>query len=200
MMHRLTMSARRAGLAFLAAASCAVLTAGVAAPGTAQASVPPVRASGYGTIGNYHSGKCLDDPGFSSGSTQYDIWGCNYGTNQEFKELYYKQISYDGSEIPLYVIQNESSHKCLDLWGGSSTWGTAIKQYTCNSSDDAQWWYLYPTDIPGWYLLASQATGYETCITVTDDSQSDGAKVESWGCTSSAGGDHAMYWEPHSFG
>jgi hypothetical protein len=190
-MYKLRWRARGAWLALLAAVSCVLFAVGPIGPAQAL----PV----WGTIGNYHSGKCLDDPGFSRGFVQYDIWGCNYGTNQEFKVLNRKSIPFGGGQIVVYQIQNEASKLCLDLWGSSRAWGTPIKQYTCNYSDDAQWWSLGSTDIPGWYLFASVATGLANCITVTNDSQSNGAKVESWPCTSNVGGDHAMYWEPHSF-
>ena len=49
-------------------------------------------------------------------------------------------------------------------------------------------------------MKPNMATTFANCMTVTNDSQSDGAKVESWPCTSSENGDHAMYWEPHTFG
>lgn len=189
-MRRFRLSARRACLALITAGSCALLAVGVAAPAQAQQ---------YGTIGNYHSGKCLDDPGWSTSNVQFDIWSCNYGGNQEFTVYATKTIPWGGGSITLYMYKVSSSGKCLDLWGGSSAWGTPIKQYGCNTSDDAQWWYLWPTDIPGWFLFASQATGFNNCMTVTNDSQSNGALVESWPCTSNVGGDHAMYWEPHSF-
>jgi pectate lyase len=189
---RFKLAARRAVLALvMTLAGCAALAIG-AAPAQAQ--------SPWGTIGNYHSGKCLDNPGFATGNVQLDQWSCNYGTNQEFRELHFKTVVLNGVQYPLYVIQNQSSRKCLDLYRGSSTPGTKIIQYACNSSDDAQWWYLEQTDIAGWFLLVNQASGFRDCITVTNDSQANGAKVESWPCTSAANGDHAMYWEPHTFG
>lgn len=47
----------------------------------ARASAVPL-VSNFGTIGNYHSGKCLDDTSFSTANdTWQEIWTCNYGTN-----------------------------------------------------------------------------------------------------------------------
>jgi Ricin-type beta-trefoil lectin domain-like len=186
-MYGLRWRARGVYLALLILVSCVLFAAGLAVPAQAV----PV----WGTIGNWHSGKCLDDPGFSHSFVQYDIWGCNYGSNQEFKALNRRDILYNGNDVTIYQIQNEASHLCLDLWQSSRAWGTPIKQYTCNYSDDAQWWLLFDAGVSGWYELAPLATNFTTCITVTNDSQSNGAKVESWGCRN----DTAMWWEPHSF-
>jgi hexosaminidase len=174
-------------LVLLAAVSCVFFAVGPAVPAQAV----PV----WGTIGNWHSGKCLDNPAFSRSYVQYEIWGCNYGTNQEFKALNRKQVSFGGNLVWIYQIQNEASGLCLDLWGGSRNLATPIKQYRCNYSDDAQWWLLADTSVAGWYLMANQATAFSRCMTVTNDSQSNGAKVESWYCRN----DTAMWWEPHSF-
>jgi Ricin-type beta-trefoil lectin domain len=148
----------------------------------------PALAQTWETIGNYHSSKCLDDTnGSSANGNQQQIWGCGYNSHQEWK--FYTGI--DGT----YQIENDVSLKCLDMWGGSSANGTKIAIYSCNSSDDAQLWYLYPTDISGWHVFQNRASG--TCMTVRDDSGSNGAQVWGWSCAT-AESDHSFFWEPHS--
>jgi hypothetical protein len=152
------------------------------------AAIPAEAQTYWGTIGNYHSGKCLDDTnGYSGNGNQQQIWTCLYNLNQEW--TFYNA---SGNTV---LIQNEKSFKCLDMLGGSSANGTHVVIWGCNSSDDAQRWYLIPTDIAHWYLFKNLASG--TCMTVSADSQSNGAKVQGWHCTSNVGGDHAYYWEPH---
>jgi Ricin-type beta-trefoil lectin domain len=167
----------------------------------AQASILPVRASAapavsnFGTIGNYHSGKCLDDTSFRTvNSTWQEIWTCNYGSNQLWATIYKRS---DGAvEIQDYTSYVRGGAGCLDLLGGSSANGAHVVIYNCNynHSDDAELWYLEPTTIPGWYNLRNVAS--RTCMTVSGDSQANGAKIIGWSC-STAGYDHAYFWEPH---
>jgi hypothetical protein len=85
---------------------------------------------------------------------------------------------------------------CLDMLGGSSANGAHVVLYKCNSehSDDAELWFLVQTNIAGWYNFVSVAS--RTCMTVSADSQSNGAKVQGWSCAT-AGSDHSYFWEPH---
>jgi len=160
--------------------------------------ISPAQASNFGTIGNYHSGKCLDDPAFiNKNNTQQEIWTCTYHANQLWGVIYRRS---DGAvEIQDYVsttVNGGLSPMCLDMLGGSSANGAHVVTYRCNAyhSDSAELWYLEPTTIPGWYNFRNAAS--RTCMTVSADSQSNGAKVQGWSCTS-AGYDHAYFWEPH---
>ena len=46
----------------------------------------PVELRPDGEIAGLQSGRCLDDPAFSTtNGTQLDIWSCNDGTNQRWK-------------------------------------------------------------------------------------------------------------------
>ena len=165
--------------------------------GAAQAATPPPghikapQATAYGTIGNYHSGKCLDDTnGSGSNGTQMQQWTCLYNANQNWRVRYFVDLSGTYADN----IQVEKSGKCLDLAGGSSANGAWVIQYSCNTSDDAQLWYPIQTNISGWYNFQNAASG--TCMTVSADSQSNGAKIQGWSCTT-ADEDHAYFWEPH---
>jgi len=57
-------------------------------PGHRQRRAQPAAAGlrPNGEIAGLQSGRCLDDPGFSTtNGTQLDIWSCNDGTNQRWK-------------------------------------------------------------------------------------------------------------------
>jgi hypothetical protein len=186
-------------IALLGAASMVALLGAIT---PAQASTHQARASaapavsGFGTIGNYHSGKCLDDPAFRlENDTELDIYTCNYQVNQLWAIIYTRS---DGA----VQIQDDEGYLdgagegCLDMLGGSSANGAHIVMYQCNyyHSDDAELWYLVPTNIAGWYNFVNVAS--RTCMSVQDDSQSNGARVWGWNC-SIAGYDHSLFWEPH---
>jgi len=168
----------------------ATTIAGLIIGAGALAQTPAMAASGWGVIGNYHSGKCLDDTNGSTASgTQLQQWSCLYNQNQEWRTLNFVDLS--GTFYN--QIQNEKSGKCLDLAGGSSANGAHIIQYTCNKADDAQLWYIVALG-GGWDVFINHASG--TCMTVSADSQSDGAKIQGWSCATSET-DHAYWWEPH---
>jgi len=187
-MVKIALRPRRARIALASVATVAALLGTWLFPGAAQA------ASSYGTVGNYHSGKCLDDTnGSTSNGTQMQQWTCLYNSNQEWRIQNW--VSYGGTTV--YQIQNQKSTKCLDMWGGSPNNGTKVALYTCSTSDDAQLWYLVPTNINGWWDFLNVAS--KTCMTVSADSQSNGALIQGWSCAT-AGSDHSYFWEPHNWG
>jgi hypothetical protein len=163
-----------------AAAAVASLTLAMAGPATAQ-------PAGYGWIGNYHSGKCL-----SNSPVQDYQYLCGDYPNEYF--TVYSERSVDG--VTLYNLEDDEYGQCLDLEGGSTANGAHVISYTCNSSDDAQEWYLVNTDIAGWYNFVNWAS--QTCMTVSADSQGSGALVQGWSCAT-AQSDHSYFWEPHTF-
>ena len=168
----------------------ATTVAGLIIGAGALAQTPAMAASGWGVVGNYRSGKCLDDTnGSTSSGTQLQQWGCLYNQNQEWRTLNFVNLS----GTMYNQIQNMKSSKCLDLAGGSSANGAHIIQYTCNKSDDAQLWYVIAVG-GGWDVFENHASG--TCMTVSADSQSDGAKIQGWSCATALT-DHAYWWEPH---
>lgn len=179
----------RSLIGLLAAASMVTLIGLLGAIGPAQA------ASNFGTIGNYHSGKCLDDTAFrNANGTWQEIYTCNYQSNQLWGEIYGRS---DGAvEIEVYHSSIVHGPECLDMLGGSSANGAHVVIYRCNfnHSDDAELWYPVPTNIAGWYNFVNVAS--RTCMTVSGDSQSNGAKVIGWNCAT-ASSDHSYFWEPH---
>jgi Ricin-type beta-trefoil lectin domain len=181
-------TSHRPGLAKLSV--IATMIAGLMTGIGVLSGAPAMAASGWGVIGNYHSGKCLDDTnGSTTSGTQLQIWSCLYNSNQEWRVLNYVNLS----GVNYNQIQNKKSAKCLDLSGGSRANGAHIIQYTCNRSDDAQLWYIISVG-GGWDIFENHASG--TCMTVSADSQSNGAKIQGWSCATSES-DHAYWWEPH---
>jgi Ricin-type beta-trefoil lectin domain len=165
-----------------------------AADFTTKSANPTPQAVSYGSIGNYHSGLCLTADALSGNSgTQDSQEACDYGAGQEWGIRSSRTVS----GYTLYNIQDEAAkNACLDLAGGSRANGAHIIAYKCNPSDDAQLWYLVTTAYAGWFNLVNWASG--TCMTVSADSQSAGAKIQGWSCATSYT-DHSYYWEPHSF-
>jgi Ricin-type beta-trefoil lectin domain-like len=156
---------------------------------------PAQAASGYGPIYNYGAGTCLDDPGSSrSSGTQMDSWGCNGGSNQQWREYSSKLVD---NQFWFYMFQNEASGLCLDLRGGSKNDGTPVIQYPCNTADNAQYWQLGstpPNYAPPWWDFTNLAGTVQSMV-ITSDSKTWGAKIESWK-VSIPDHDTTHWWDP----
>lgn len=117
--------------------------------------------SGYYTITNRNSGKCVDVSSKST-SDNADIiqYTCNGGTNQQWS------LQDAGSGYYRFVARH--SGKCMRGLNGN------VIQYTCNDG----WWSEMFERIDagsGYYILRNRST--ETCLRVENSSGSDGASI-----------------------
>jgi hypothetical protein len=172
-------------LTALTCAAASIVLAGFAAP--AQA------ANAWGTIGNYHSGECLDDTGHSTTEdTQMQQWAClSNDADQQWRLLRTETVTIGQGDQTGIQVQVEQSGMCLDMDGGSSANGAHVIQYPCSSSDQAQYWLPQATNISGYFNYVNVESG--TCMTVSADSQSSGALIQGWSCAT-AGSDHSYFW------
>ncbi len=156
---------------------------------------PANAASAYGPIYNYGASTCLDDPGSShSSGTQMDSWGCNGGSNQQWREYSSKLVD---NQFTFYMFQNEASGLCLDLQGGKNNNGTPVIQYPCNTKDNAQYWQLGnvpPNYSPPWYDFDNLDSPGHVMV-ITSDSKTWGAKLEIW-TPSYPDNDTTHWWDP----
>lgn len=169
--------------AFLAAVSGMVVL-GAPSPATAASDLQPLSSIASSTgpfeLGNFHSGKCMDVPAFSTTTgVQLDQWTCKSSTNQEFRVTSADQLV------------NVHSGLCVDMKGGSAADGTHVIQWSCNANDLAQRWTVEQTDISGYVLLINDASG--TCVQVNGASLSNGALLSGWSCPTIPG-PHHFYW------
>jgi len=151
-------------------------------------------ASGYGPIRNFGAAKCVDDPGFSHTSgTQMDIWGCNGGTNQQWRVFASRVVS---NQFQEYEFQNQASGLCLDMKSGSSANGTPVIQWPCNTRDNAQWWSMGNPNSnysPPWFVFLNDASS--SWMVISSDSHANGAKLEGWR-PSNLFSDTNHWWDP----
>lgn len=121
------------------------------------------RVNGYWTYSlvSPASGRCLDDPGFSTtNGTQLEIWDCNGGANQKWS--YYPDNSL------------QTLGKCLDASGGGTTPGTKVILWTCAGGTNQQWTVGSDGTIRG------VASGL--CLDVTGNKTANGTLIELWTC------------------
>ncbi|MEV0216537.1 RICIN domain-containing protein [Micromonospora sp. NPDC050695] len=92
-----------------------------------------------------------------------------------------------------HTVVNKGSGKCVDARAAGSANGTAIQQYTCNSSA-AQQYQLVPTS--GGYLRVDIRTNSAQVLDVTDRSTADEAPIQLW----SYSGGNNQQWRAESEG
>ncbi len=102
----------------------------------------PAARSGYYTVVNLNSNKCLDVTGRSTANgVHIQQWTCNGGTNQEW---YPKVVgTYPAGDI--YNFVNLNSGKCLDVTGASTANGAIVEQWPCNGGSNQKWFEQIPS-------------------------------------------------------
>jgi hypothetical protein len=89
-----------------------------------------------------------------------------------------------------FTFVSGNSGKCLDAASASTANGTAVQQYTCNSST-AQQWELLPAADAGYYVIVNN-NAPQPAIDVDGPSAATGAKIHLW----SNGGWSSQEWQP----
>jgi hypothetical protein len=143
----------------------------------------PDSSAPWAELYNYHSGKCLEVPAFSTtDGTQLDQWSCNGGTNQ----LWRPQLNASGN----YVFINEHSGQCINVRGYSTSQGAAIQQWPCNwaTATNNEIWYpdLFIGNLNGLSYYEWAGLQSNKCLNVSGDSTANGAKIIQWDCISTA--------------
>jgi len=184
-------SLRRPRLPLLAfGAACLMVVATLLPAAPAEAAWP------YAQMWNYHSGKCMDVPGGSTANgTQLIIWPCNGAANQHFVRIAVSKADAGSSFTTFFMIKNEHSQKCLSVKGDSTTPGTPIIQWPCNSKDHAeQFWFSgnYSPDPSRYWSLIS----WGAAIKGGDLEIHPAAAMTAAGThiTASKGTDHSYFW------
>jgi len=157
---------------------------------------------------NRGSGKCLDDPGWSTtNGTRVVIWSCNGDRNQAWTlpaGPVASQIpgiclddsgnlTADGTKIDIWACNGSSGQtwtvkpdgsvrvngKCLDVTGSGTASGTLVDLHSCNASLGQQW-HLVPEGAVG-ARLANPHSGL--CLTDPADARASGTQLQILACS-----------------
>ena len=85
-----------------------------------------------------------------------------------------------------YSLSNKNSNKCVDARAAGTTSGTAIQQYTCNSSNAQQFQF----QAVGSYLRVNNRGNSAQALDVTNVSTADNAPIQTW----TYGGGNNQQW------
>jgi Ricin-type beta-trefoil lectin domain/Ricin-type beta-trefoil lectin domain-like len=147
--------------------------------------LPVQNADGSWSFYNRDSQLALDDPANStSAGTQYDQWNPNNNPNQQFTLI--SRANGASPSVSSGAVTSGIAGSCLDLNGGSTTDGTAVQLYSCNSTA-AQDWTLYSNG-------TLQNSG--KCLDAFDAGTGDGTLLDLWDCNGGAN----QVWEPYDGG
>lgn len=128
--------------------------------------------SNYSVISGQLIRFCVNDGGFAGGT-----W-----TNTNDTVSWMGSIAYVG-ETPStgvnYHLVVQTSNRCLDDSGGSTTNGTVMQQYDCQTANNNQLWSLVDQG-GGYYHVVVQTSG--KCLD-NGGSSTNGANVTQWTCT-----------------
>ncbi|HLQ54379.1 MAG TPA: ricin-type beta-trefoil lectin domain protein [Streptosporangiaceae bacterium] len=167
------------------------------------------------TFLNRGSGKCLDDPGWSTtNGTRVVIWSCNGHRNQAWtlpagpvaSQIPGKCVddsgdqTADGTKIDIWGCNGSAGQawrvksdgtvrvngKCLDVTGSGTASGTLVDLHSCNGSPGQQW-HLVPEGAGA--MLANPHSGL--CLADPADATANGTQLEILGCSA---GDPGTAW------
>jgi hypothetical protein len=102
----------------------------------------------------------------------------------------------NGTAVPVtsgsvYTLTNQASGKCVDASGSGTANGTAVQQYTCNTTAAQQW--IFTSVGSGYYQIATKnAAGQVWDVAGGTTATADGVKVALWGYN---GGTNEQ-WQP----
>jgi hypothetical protein len=143
--------------------------------------------SGYVQVSNYRNGLCIDDPSGSTNGARMILWGCNGASNQLWREISTGCGLGGPFESYCAVLQNESSGRCLDVWGASKANGTPAVQYSCNSNDTAEQFKIQPAaGAPGAPYWSVWASGIGVCLDDPNGSSAWGTQLQFYQCNQTA--------------
>jgi hypothetical protein len=140
--------------------------------------VTPGFASGFSsTLDNEGSGKCMDESDWTTvAAAQFEQYGCNGGTNQEFSFV----PTSSGSST--YFIHPMTPDYCLDVNGASKASGAAINQWPCNYESNEQ--FKLTSVGTSEYQVVAQNSGL--CVAPAGGSTASGALLVQVSCTSTS--------------
>lgn len=104
-----------------------------------------------------HSGKCINNPNYSTANVALDQWTCVPQSNELW---WFDYVFTDIDGWDYYRIRNAYSGKCLNVSGGSSNDGVAIIQYPCGNYVNEYFVYWTDGTLPAGYgWVQSYSTG-----------------------------------------
>ena len=157
---------------------------------------------------NRGSGKCLDDPGWSTtNGTRVVIWSCDGDRNQAWtpppgpvaSQIPGRclddsgNLTADGTKVDIWSCNGSAGQtwtvkpdgtvrvngKCLDVAGSGTASGTLVDLYSCNGSPGQQW-RLAPEGAVG-ARLANPLSGL--CLTDPADATASGVQLQILACS-----------------
>src|SRR6266567_2952863 len=157
---------------------------------------------------NRGSGKCLDDPGWSTtNGTRVVIWSCNGDRNQAWtlppgpvaSQIPGRclddsgNLTADGTKVDIWSCNGSAEQtwtvksdgtvrvngKCLDVAGSATASGTLVDLYSCNGGPGQQW-RLAPEGAVG-ARLANPLSGL--CLTDPADATASGVQLQILACS-----------------
>jgi lysophospholipase L1-like esterase len=113
-----------------------------------------------------HSGRCVEDPGWSGTSgAQVQLWDCHGGTNQSWTYT-------SGGQLTVYGT------KCLEASGWGSANGTPVAIWDCTGGANQQW----NVNADGTITNALN----NLCLDAYGWGSTNGSKLVLWSCTGQA--------------
>jgi hypothetical protein len=86
---------------------------------------------------NVHSGKCLDvENGSVEDNANVQQYTCHGGNNQRWRI----EPSESVGDTPAYLIINEKSKKCLDVFMDSTADNANVQQFACHDGPNQRWY------------------------------------------------------------
>jgi len=145
----------------------AILLVSLATPASAGTSIQSLR--------NLNSWKCMDNQGSTTAGAQIAQWDC-VGSSEQLWNIIPSQ--------PVWIIQNQYSGQCLDVYQGRYQNGTKVVQWPCNTGDSAQRFNVVlrgtsscNADI---YLITPWAANFKYVVEVSGQSKNNGAPIDLW--------------------
>jgi Ricin-type beta-trefoil lectin domain-like len=177
--------------ALLVAGLVLALSAGIATPsGAATTSVRPripqltkpfVAASTIGPyiIRNYHSGRCLEDHGFSRAHIQIDQWDCvGSPGHRQSNELWYLDLDSTGV---FFELRNAFSGQCMNIRGNSTANNAPIIQYTCGAFVNEVFFRFFDAHVPSGYRFIGTINGPTVkAFNISGAATGNGGKLIQW--------------------
>lgn len=168
---------RKAILATLSLILGALLLASPANAGTQPAAddfyeVTPSSGRVYLKFG--HSGKCLDNPNYSTANDVWlDQWNCVAQSNEQWRFTGYK---FGPGGWKYWQIENVYSEKCVNVDHGLQTHGAHVIQYNCGNYNNEHFALLRRPSMPAGYVYVVAMHSGQV-LTVAGNSLASGAKI-----------------------
>lgn len=172
----------RRSMCFAGSMIAAVVLAVIGTAGSADAAptVSPAALNGYQLV-FVSSGKCADDPGWSTTrGTNLDQWQCVQQSNEAWN---FDPVTTDAYGNAVYYVRNAYSGLCMNVQSDSTANGAAVIQWGCSiSAHNGLWIFDSTNTIDGHSVTRLRNYHSGKCLNVAGDSLNNGAWLVRYSC------------------